>query len=113
MKVNELNYCTIFEFVCSDGWGFATDNVELLKNLKDESNTHSIERFIVGDIIHIQRTDKGDTIKCKVARVDIRDIRFDTEEQLFGIWRDGFSEIHSNKEKIALLTIHVKLDIIK
>lgn len=112
MKINDLKHYPRFVFNCSDGYGFSTTDLEHLTHFRNDNDVYPITSFKIGDILTIKRSDLPDPVKYKVSNVEIRDIRYDTDESLYGVYDDDRA-IYNDRNKFTLMAIFVFLETVK
>ncbi len=109
MNINDLDYYVRFVFNCSDELGFSTDCPDYLKKfVKTEDGKYPNDRFNIGDKIVILWQDHGERLYF-VSKVEIRDLRYDTSEKLYGMYEEDHANL-SDKERFSFMTIFISLD---
>lgn len=112
MKIDDLQHYPRFVFSCSDGRCYSTAELKGLKYIKREHIDSPIDAFYTGEIITIIWDTDPTPVRYKVDKIDVRDIRYHTDEKLYGIHGDDCSVIQG-KEKFHLMSIFVFLERIK
>ncbi|QHS55458.1 hypothetical protein GWR56_07865 [Mucilaginibacter sp. 14171R-50] len=108
MNINDLKYYVRFVFNCSDGLGFSTDSADHIKNcVKGQDGKSTNEQFNIGDEIVIIWDEYGER-SYTVSEVEIRDIRYDTDEKLYGVHLDDRGNI-TDTDRFSFMTIFVSL----
>lgn len=108
MKINDLKHYPRFVFNFPDKC-FSTCDLDEFKHIKNDDHDFKVNSFKTGEIIKIKRDDKSEISEYRISKIDIRDIRYDTEEKLYGVWEDDCTTI-SGKEKFELMAIFIFLE---
>ncbi|RZJ81873.1 MAG: hypothetical protein EOO47_02675 [Flavobacterium sp.] len=111
MKINQLDHYPRFVFNCSDDYGFATDDLDLFKFFRNENDMYPITSFKMGEEVTLKRDDQDEPVLYKISDIQIRDIRYDTNEKLYGVYEDDRAT-YQNKEKFHVMSIFISLDLI-
>ena len=108
MNINNLEHYVRFVFNCSDGLGFSTDSPDHLKKyVKSRDYKYPNERFNIGDRIVIVWNDYGERV-YSVSQIEIRDLRYNTDENLYGMHEDDHQNI-TDKDRFSFMTIFISL----
>ncbi|MGJ1418294.1 hypothetical protein ACR79T_01625 [Sphingobacterium spiritivorum] len=111
MKINELQHYPRFVFNCSDGRCYSTADLDGLMYIKRENLDAPVDAFNTGETVSIVWDTEPNPIKYVIKKIDIRDIRYDTNENLYGIYEDDCTGVYG-KEKFHLLSIFIFLEAI-
>ena len=109
MKINDLKHYPRFVISRPDGKCFSTLDLDELKYMNNDDHDSKINSFRTGEIIKVKWNDKNETLRYKIQKIDIRDLRYDTEEPLYGAWEDDCTSL-SGMEKIELMAIFIFLE---
>lgn len=110
MKINSFKQYPRFIFNCSDEYGFSTMDIEDFKHFKNDDDLYPISSLKIGDILSLKRADLETPVKYKISNIEIRDIRYDTEENLYGIYEDD--RRYLDEGKFILMAIFVSMDLV-
>lgn len=91
MTINDFTHYPRFVFNTSDNICFSTADLDELKFFTHIPDNHKIKSFCTGEIIQILWKHIKYPIKYRISKIDIRDIRYDTEEKLYGIGEGRYS----------------------
>jgi hypothetical protein len=112
MNLNDLQYYPRFVFNCSDGKCFSTDDLALLKDI-NIPHINKIDQFRTGEEISIKWSDIDEPKQYIILKIDIRDIRYDSDEKLYGFHEDDCSAISTDKDKFHLMSIFIFLEAVE
>lgn len=111
MKVNDLQHYPRFVFNCSDGKCFSTADLDSLEFFRNSEQETKVNSFQTDAEISILWDSNPNPIKYRITKIDVRDLRYDTDEKLYGIYSDDCSHTYG-KEKFELMSIFIFLDLI-
>lgn len=110
MKISELPFCSRFVFNCSDGFGFSTVNIEDFRQFKNKKDVFPISQLKPGEILSIKRAGFDTPVKYKITKIEVRDIKYDTEENHNFSFMSGTE--YFNDGKLILMVILVFMDLV-
>lgn len=109
MNINDLEYYPRFVFKCPDGKVISTADLDVFKNISHEYWHSGIYFFKTGDVINILRDDRKHPYSYKIYKIDIVDIKSDSDTTIKGMDATGSSEF-VGKNKIIIMTINIELE---
>lgn len=111
MKTNDLDHYPRFIFNCSDGRCLSTADLDFLKHFSKDDQPTNINSFNIDDIINIKWADLDGHLDYKVSKIEIKEIMYDTSEQILGMNKDDFNPV-IGKDKFWLMGLYIFLDLV-